>query len=166
MINAVRRLRSSVNFKQRDTLPEMHWLTTQLAVGPAFEDHSLSSVAAAGIDVIVDLREHQTHDATKLERLGVRLLHIPTRDGTMLPVDRLQELAIWIVERFTRGETVLIHCRAGRGRSVAVCYAVLLILGHSLSDAHALVQRTLGVVQLTAAQTAIVLALRDSLDAA
>jgi len=73
----------------------------------------------------------------------VRLLWLPTFDNPLLPMPvgsllRGVEAALPVIEN---GDGVLVHCRAGVHRSVAMACCVLIGMGHSAEAAIQLVQQ-------------------------
>jgi protein-tyrosine phosphatase len=60
-----------------------------------------------------------------------------------------------VAKRLQSGETVLIHCAGGVGRSATLAISVLLALGESASDARSLVSRAGSTVE-TAPQSQLI----------
>jgi protein-tyrosine phosphatase len=70
--------------------------------------------------------------ATALETHGVESLRLPIRDGgvpTASQEDGMMRLVHAIVRRLRDGRTVVVHCRAGQGRSGLVAATTLAVLG-------------------------------------
>lgn len=65
-------------------------------------------------------------------------LNLPTWDATAPTPDALEIGAAWLVEQRRLGRPVLVHCAAGRGRSVTVLCAALVIDGRYESPQSAL----------------------------
>jgi atypical dual specificity phosphatase len=60
-------------------------------------------------------------------RLGVPQLRLPTIDFDPPTLEHLLRGAAFIRAHALRGSSVYVHCKAGRGRSVAVCLAYLVL---------------------------------------
>ena len=79
-----------------------------------------------GVRAVVNTCEEYCGPTLEYERLGIEQLHIPTTDFTH-PRLRDIELAVEFVQSHVlKGDTVYIHCKAGRARSatVALCWLV------------------------------------------
>lgn len=79
-----------------------------------------------GVRAVVNTCEEYNGPTLEYERLGIEQLHIPTTDFTH-PRLRDIELAVEFVQSHVlKGDTVYIHCKAGRARSatVALCWLV------------------------------------------
>jgi len=91
---------------------------------------SYEALAAAGVTTLVDLRaEPANADAdAPLEALGLRVVHLPVRDGQ---VPSEQQIAQFLqVVRESPG-TVLLHCGAGVGRTGSMAAAYLVATGQA-----------------------------------
>lgn len=79
-----------------------------------------------GVRAVVNTCEEYCGPTLEYERHGIEQLHIPTTDFTH-PRLRDIELAVEFVQSHVlKGDTVYIHCKAGRARSatVALCWLV------------------------------------------
>ncbi len=74
----------------------------------------------------------------KAEEMGIEVLHLPipnygvpmdTEEGNYRPMIKD------VVERLREGQTVVVHCRGGLGRSGLVAASVLVALGHPAEEA-------------------------------
>lgn len=86
------------------------------------------ALAGAGVTVVVDLRAEDDaaeHDAF-VEGLGMRVVHLPIRDGQTPSSDDVGRFLT--VVRESRG-TVFVHCGAGVGRTGAMAAAYLMATG-------------------------------------
>jgi atypical dual specificity phosphatase len=86
----------------------------------------VDDMAAAGVRAVVNTCIEYRGPTQRYTRHGIEQLHTPTLDFTP-PTLRDVERAVDFVEAHrSRGETVYIHCKAGRGRSatVALCWLV------------------------------------------
>jgi len=107
---------------------------------PTLEGYA--ALAESGIDTIVDLRAERDIEVPRqlLDRLGLRRVHLPIRDGqtpTPQEVDRFLDL---VAESDGR---VFVHCGAGVGRTGAMAAAYLVQVGES--SAGSALQRNLAV---------------------
>jgi protein tyrosine phosphatase (PTP) superfamily phosphohydrolase (DUF442 family) len=91
---------------------------------------SYEALAEAGVTTLVDLRaEPATADAdAPIEALGLRVVHLPVRDGQVPSEEQIAQL-LQIV-RESPG-TVLLHCGAGVGRTGSMAAAYLVATGQA-----------------------------------
>jgi protein-tyrosine phosphatase len=87
-------------------------------------------LAAHGVDTIVDLRAEEDVDPPTelLDRLDMRLVRIPLRDGQAPTSDEVQQFLD--VVRNARGR-VFVHCGAGVGRTGTMAAAYLVKTGQA-----------------------------------
>jgi Predicted protein-tyrosine phosphatase len=78
--------------------------------------------------------ENPKYDPSPLQlSITVELDDLAERLRPFKPVQeakRIGEIAKWVVDRLERGEGVIVHCAAGRGRTGTIIGATLRILGH------------------------------------
>ncbi len=98
--------------------------------GAAPTEDGYRSLAEAGVTVVVDLRaEEDAADKDELiESLGVRVVHLPIRDG-QLPSAHEVSRFLAIVEK-SKG-FVFLHCGAGVGRTGAMAAAYVNATGQA-----------------------------------
>lgn len=111
------------------------WITDKLAVGGAPSRRDYRRLATLGITAIVDTREEASDDPQALEKLGIRLLHLPTEDRQSLSQQQLQRGASWAIEQLAERGKVLVHCQHGVGRGPLLGMAVLIAQGLSAPEA-------------------------------
>jgi len=97
----------------------------------------LGSVPLTLSDVRSLVREHRVTAVVNLCRewdsgslaraAGVQYLHLPTIDYDVPALEDCISGAAFIHRFAQSGETVYVHCKAGRGRSAAVVYAYLVL---------------------------------------
>jgi protein-tyrosine phosphatase len=98
-----------------------------------------------GVGVLVSLMEHDEYsdleipDLTqKAEEQGMEVLYLPIPDYGVPNAsedDDFRPFVEDIANRIEEGETVVVHCRGGLGRSGLVAASVLVALGHSAEEA-------------------------------
>lgn len=88
---------------------------------------SASQAESLGIDAVLNMAEEL--NPTLADRGAIAYLKLPCRDGSQHPISEayLQEAIAWIEQQLAEGkQKVLVHCRAGIGRSgsvgVAYCF--------------------------------------------
>src|SRR5215216_2596083 len=91
------------------------------------------------VEVLVSLMEHAEYSELeipnlfqKAEERGIEILHLPIPDygvPTDPEADEYEPLVENVAERLEKGETVVIHCRGGLGRSGMFAASVLVALG-------------------------------------
>lgn len=112
----------------------------------------MTALRTAGVDVLVcllteaELRELDlSGEATAAARVGLRFLHLPIVDLGVPDRDRVDPLVDDLTDRLRNGEHVVVHCRAGIGRSSLVAAALLVRLGVSPATAWKAIATARGV---------------------
>jgi predicted protein tyrosine phosphatase len=106
------------------------WVTPRLAMGGALSPEELPRlVGVHGVTHVVDLRSEGRDDEALLAVHGVKLLHLPTADGTAVPQKLLDEGVAWVQGALSEGARVLVHCEHGIGRSALLVLCVLVAEG-------------------------------------
>lgn len=98
--------------------------------GAAPTEDGYRSLADAGVTVVVDLRaeEDAADNDEYVESLGVRVVHLPIRDGQLPSAHEVQRF-LSIVEK-SQG-FVFLHCGAGVGRTGAMAAAYVNATGQA-----------------------------------
>jgi len=98
-----------------------------------------------GVEALVSLMEHDEYSDLqipeffqKAEERGIDVLHLPIPDYGV-PADPEEDKYRPLIEdvagRLEEGQTVVVHCRGGLGRSGLVAASVLVALGHPSGEA-------------------------------
>ena len=79
-----------------------------------------------GVRAIVNTCQEYAGPQTKYEQFGIEQLRIPTTDFTHPKLADVQTAVEFVQTHVTQGNTVYIHCKAGRARSatVAICWLI------------------------------------------
>lgn len=86
----------------------------------------VGSFGAERIRGVVNTCEEYAGPVQHYRRAGIEQLHIPTIDFTSPTLADVEEGVAFIRKHASNGDTVYVHCKAGRGRSatVVVCYLI------------------------------------------
>jgi protein-tyrosine phosphatase len=117
-----------------------------IAARPRADDWLVDEIdqwRSSSVDVVVSLLEpHEIHDlGLEAERdrciaAGITFLSLPIPDrGVPASLTKTRELVAACKERLAAGDGVIIHCRAGIGRSSMIAACVLVALGHGPDEA-------------------------------
>lgn len=90
----------------------------------------------AGVRAVVNTCEEYAGPVAEYERLGIEQFRMPTIDFTQPRLSDVRRAVAFIATKADRGETVYVHCKAGRARSAAVA-ACWLIYRYRISAAEA-----------------------------
>lgn len=134
--------------------PNLTWIVDDLAVGGRILDDEWRQLSKAGLGAVVDCRAEGRDPEFLLDRLGIRFLHLPTPDAHDFDDEAVARGVAWIEAQRAAGRRVLVHCRAGKGRSVLLSAAALAHRGVSPDEALALIHMKRPIVTPTPGQIA------------
>jgi protein tyrosine phosphatase (PTP) superfamily phosphohydrolase (DUF442 family) len=134
--------------------PDVTWLASDLAIGGRVLADEWSAVAAAGIGAVIDCRAEECDPVDRLDQLGIAFLHLPTPDSGAFTPEQVAKAVAWIEQQTTLGRRTLVHCQAGKGRSVLIGAAVLVRRGLTPDAALALIRERRPIVTPTPGQIA------------
>lgn len=106
-----------------------------------------ASLRADGVDVVVSCLTHEEcreldllDEATACAEAGIEFLSFPIVDRSVPTSFRETDAFLNVLEnRLSNGKNVVVHCRAGIGRSSLLAACLLARRGMSVSDAFALI---------------------------
>tara|TARA_R110002049_G_scaffold27321_2_gene94193 strand:- start:375139 stop:375624 length:486 start_codon:yes stop_codon:yes gene_type:complete len=84
----------------------------------------IADLAKEGVRAVVNTCEEYIGPQSEYEEYGIEQLRIPTTDFTHPKLSDVQKAVDFVQEHASKGETVYIHCKAGRARSatIAICW--------------------------------------------
>lgn len=137
-------------------------LTTDLA---RLADHYRTRVLVSLMEPHEYMRLGIVDLAECAKPLGIKVIHFPIRDVQSPSKTRMKEFAALITglrRSLERGDTVVVHCRGGLGRSGTVAACVLVASGHSPEEAIALTRKARpGAIEVSAQEDWIALYARQ-----
>ncbi len=115
-------------------------ITPNLFVGGQYKLTVFEHLKELGITAIVNMRQSTVH-ANDGSDIGVRYLHLPTRDYTAPSVENLIKGVKFIKQEIDNGGKVYIHCKSGEGRGPIMAAAYLIYSGLTFDDALATIKK-------------------------
>jgi atypical dual specificity phosphatase len=84
----------------------------------------VADLAKEGVRAVVNTCEEYAGPQAEYDGYGISQLRIPTTDFTHPKLSDVQRAVEFVQEHAQKGETVYIHCKAGRARSatIALCF--------------------------------------------
>lgn len=114
-------------------------------------DEALAALRAAGVDVLVSLlakheaeEEGLAYEAERAKAHGLTFYRLPTQDHHAPDRDATAVLAKTLHGHLARGDSAVVHCWAGIGRSSTVAAATLLLEGYEPGAAWRLISAARG----------------------
>lgn len=106
-----------------------HWwdrVDDHLIVGARPFPSDVTALFDEGVRGVVNTCEEYAGPVQQYERHGIEQLHIPTTDFTHPTLEDVEVAVEFIQRHANQGETVYVHCKAGRARSatVAICWLI------------------------------------------
>jgi atypical dual specificity phosphatase len=98
-----------------------------LGTAPLWESDVMALVQAEGVGLFINLCREWHHHEGLYARLGVESLWLPTIDFEAPSLEYTLRGVDAICDATARGTKVYVHCKAGRGRSVCIVLAYLIM---------------------------------------
>ncbi len=110
-------------------LPSRRWwdrIDEHVLLGAMPREHLLPSIYADGVRAVVNMCDECPGLLEPYGRMGIEQLYLPTIDFTPPTLADIERGVAFIEAHAAKGETVYVHCKAGRGRSatVVLCWLV------------------------------------------
>ena len=110
----------------------MDWITPQIAIGNFEDAKAVGTSPDCAVDSILCLREDCCEDRDDVDAYAV-----PLKDAAGNKSDEMADAMAFLHAAVQDGGKILVHCHAGRSRSVCMV-AAYLIVHHGYSRARAL----------------------------
>ncbi len=106
-----------------------HWwdfIDPQVIVGARPFRRDVDRLHQEGVNAVVNTCEEYAGPTVEYAQYGIEQLHIPTTDFTPPRLDDVELAVAFVQQHVANGETVYIHCKAGRVRSatIALCWLI------------------------------------------
>jgi len=125
-------------------------ITPTLYVGGQYGTNGLTRLHTWGVTAIVNMRMHAIHKA--VNKLGVKILHLPTIDQHAPSQEHLAKGVEFIQKEIDDGGKVYIHCMWGEGRGPTMAIAYLMSTGLTFQDAYDHVKKVRTFINPTGVQ--------------
>ena len=125
-----------------DNTEKIHRIDKGLYVATRLNMRDFTSADISDVHAIVDMTAEFSALDWGASALEIDYLNVPTLDHQTPKLEALRETLTWIDNHIKQGHNVIVHCALGRGRSVFVAAAYLLIKYPDLTVRGALAQIT------------------------
>lgn len=98
-------------------------------------EHDLEALERLGVTLLITLEEQLPFDRAELQRRGIEHVWFPIVDMHAPPLDAAYDHCRVTAEALKAGEVVVLHCRAGHGRTGTMLAAQLVHDGASAVEA-------------------------------
>ena len=121
------------------TQPDLSQITDYLFVSSLPQSEHAQHVLSLGIRLIISMPVHRA--PKEYRRPPFQFIHLPTFDSPFLPIPQfmLRRGVAAALPVIQGGAAVLVHCQAGKHRSVAMSCCILIAEGYSAEAAMRLV---------------------------
>ncbi|WP_077343106.1 diacylglycerol kinase family protein [Pseudocolwellia agarivorans] len=113
--------------RRLDKTDKMHKIDKGLYVATRLNTQDFTSANITNIHAIVDMTAEFSALDWGASALALDYLNVPTLDHQTPDLESLRESVTWINNHIKQGHNVVVHCALGRGRSVFVAAAYLLV---------------------------------------
>jgi atypical dual specificity phosphatase len=106
-----------------------HWWNSvdpHLILGAFPFPSDVSRLAELGVRAVVNMCREHPGPVKAYRKFGIEQFRIPTIDFTPPSLEDIQRGVRFIADEVSRGKTVYVHCKAGRGRSAALVFCWLV----------------------------------------
>ena len=103
------------------------WVDDHVAIGSLPSAGELRRFAEQGVGAVVNLCEEYAGDDAALASCGLRQLRLPTLDYHCPSREHLLRGVAFMKDEIAAGRKVLVHCKAGRGRSAILVLCYLMV---------------------------------------
>jgi protein tyrosine phosphatase (PTP) superfamily phosphohydrolase (DUF442 family) len=134
--------------------PDVSWVAEDLAIGGRVLPDEWNALRDAGVTAVLDCRLEARDPDDVLEKLGIAFHHLPTVDAGHFTEPQVVEGVAWVEKQWAEGRRVLVHCQAGKGRSVLIGGAALTRRGMTPDEAVALIRERRPIITPTPGQLA------------
>lgn len=115
------------NFAMARLLKVRRWwdrIDPHVIVGAYPFARDIDGLYQEGVRGVVNTCEEYAGPQAEYDRLGIEQLRIPTTDFTHPRIEDVDKAVEFVQQHVSRGDSVYIHCKAGRARSatVALCW--------------------------------------------
>lgn len=140
--------------RRRDGLPGWHRVGDNLYVGRRLFGSDIEQLKNEGINAILDVTAEFDALDWSSENANIAYLNVPVLDHKAPSEQQIHQAMQWIQQQHQQGRKVLVHCALGRGRSVFMVAAYLLMLSHhsSVQDVLASIKDQRRVARLNSVQ--------------
>lgn len=138
-MSLISQLRNLVAPATRDTPPDISAITDQIFIAAHPQDSHVPLIAELGIFLLINMIWHRP--SAELTRDPYEMITLRTFDSPRFPIPvstlfKGVEAALPVLEH---GDKILVYCREGRHRSVAMTTCILIARGYTADEAMALV---------------------------
>ncbi len=111
-----------------------HWLRPGLLGGTPLPN-GFAALQKVGTKLLVSLTAEWQPDAALMARHGMRSLYVPIPDFQPPTIAQAKHVCTAAAAYTQRGEAVVFHCQAGKGRTGTLLAAMLIWAGQSAEEA-------------------------------
>ncbi|GAB2191925.1 diacylglycerol kinase family protein [Sessilibacter sp. MAH1] len=123
--------------RSRDKVPRVQKISPNLYLAGRLTRSTLPVIESENITAVLDVTAEFDALNWESEKLGIQYLNVPVLDHSIPTVDQLNKAIRWIDHQISGGGKVVVHCALGRGRSVLVMMAYLIVK-HKKDDIRAM----------------------------
>ena len=109
----------------------LNWILEDIAIGDIYAGTNLQQLQSLGISAVVCALTNLPVPIQTYSQYGITLLHVPIDDSPQVNIEQwFSKTSNFIMNQRMLSKKILIHCYAGRSRSVSITAAFLMDLLH------------------------------------
>ena len=115
-------------------------ITDNIIISGEYTQNDVFTIQKLGVKCVIDMRSESIFDQSLFESIGINYFNIPVDNYFAPELDQIDNAIEYINSNISVDNNILIHCKAGVGRSSLIIIAYLITTGLDLFESMKIVQ--------------------------